>query len=65
LDTGRREDRREAEVQDGRRPEGRGDKPDSLSGATNKQNSALTLQDGQGLQDKEKVIKEKEPKRKL
>ena len=25
----------------------------------------LTLQDGQGLQDKEKVIKEKEAKRKL
>ena len=57
LEAGRREDWREAE-----RPEGGGE-----SGETGGAEPCrtLTLQNGQGLQDKEKVIKEKEAKRKL
>ena len=64
-EAGRREDRREAE-----RPEGGqegGPEGDGESGETGGAEPCrtLTLQDGQGLQDKEKVIKEKEAKRKL
>ena len=59
-EAGRQEDRREAE-----RPEGGGETGGSGETRGAEPCRTLTLQDGQGLQDKEKVIKEKEAKRKL